>query len=106
MNVNGAMYQAFESDMEAINIHSPTQVSASLDISLEAWGVKKGLTDETVRDALRFFSMAVVGREPQEVGSHYFLDYVKSGGGFLSLATEGPDGAQSLKIKQGTYQLG
>lgn len=105
MNVNGALYQAFESDMEAINIHKPTQISASLDTSLDVWGDNRGLKDEMVRDALKFISSAIVGREPQEVGSHYFLDYLKSGGGFLSLATEGPDGAQSLKIKQGTYQI-
>jgi monoamine oxidase len=102
-NVNGALYEAFESDMEAINIHKPTEISENLDTSLEKWGESKGLTDNTARDALKFFSSALVGRDPHEIGSHYLLDYVKSGGGFISLATEGPDGAQSLKIKQGEH---
>ena len=103
MNLNGALYQAFESDMDAINIRKFDDIPASLDTSLETWGDNKGLVGETLRDTLKFFSGAVVGRDPHEIGSHYFLDYIKSGGGFLSIATEGPDGAQSLKIKQGTY---
>lgn len=102
-NINGALYQAFESDMEAINIHKPTEISANLDTSLDKWGESKGLTDKRVRDTLKFFSSAVVGRDPHEIGSHYFLDYIKSGGGFISIASEGPDGAQSLKIKQGGH---
>lgn len=102
-NINGALYQAVESEMDSINIHNPTKIAASLDTSLDKWGESKGLVDETARNALKFFSSAVVGRDPHEIGSHYFLDYIKSGGGFISIASEGPDGAQSLKIKQGEH---
>ncbi|KEF62510.1 uncharacterized protein A1O9_00483 [Exophiala aquamarina CBS 119918] len=104
-NLNGALYQAFQSDMDSVNIHKPTKIAANLDTSLEKWGESKGLVDETARDALKFFSTAVVGRAPHEIGSHYFLDYIKSGGGFISIASEGLDGAQSLKVKQGTSAI-
>jgi monoamine oxidase len=72
---------------------------------METWAESKGFTDPVGKAAMKFFTSAVVGRDPHEMGMHYFLDYIKSGGGFLSIATEGDDGAQSLKIKQGTFEL-
>lgn len=71
---------------------------------METWAESKGLTDLVSKAAMKFFTSAVVGRDPQEMGMHYFLDYIKSGGGFVSIATEGDAGAQSLKIKQGTFE--
>lgn len=72
------------------------------DVSFEDWVTLKGLGDnEHVRAISRQMTTAMVGREPRDVGAHYFLDYVKSGNGLISLSTEGADGAQSLKVKQG-----
>lgn len=68
---------------------------------METWAQSKGLSDPVGKHAVKFFTSAVVGRDPEEIGMHYFLDYIKSGGGFISIATEGEAGAQSLKIKQG-----
>jgi len=68
---------------------------------METWAESKGLSDAVLKPAVKFFTSAVVGRDPHEIGTHYFLDYIKSGGGFISIATEGEEGAQSLKIKQG-----
>ncbi|KAL6693530.1 hypothetical protein J3F84DRAFT_401430 [Trichoderma pleuroticola] len=53
----------------------------------------------------RFLCSAVVGREPEDVGAHYFLDYIKSCYGYMSVVSEGDDGAQSLKIKTGTSSI-
>lgn len=50
---------------------------------------------------MRNLVSSLVGREAGEVGLHYILDYIKSGGGVISLASEGKWGAQSLKVKQG-----
>lgn len=44
---------------------------------------------------------AIVGREPEEIGAQYFLDYIQSGFGYQSIVSEGEMGAQSLKIKTG-----
>lgn len=49
--------------------------------------------------------MAWVGRELYECGIHYILDYVKLAGGLASINTDGPDGAQALKTKQGTSAI-
>lgn len=50
---------------------------------------------------IRSMSTAMVGREPGEVGIHYLLDYIKSGGGFTSLSTDDEHGAQQLFIREG-----
>jgi monoamine oxidase len=48
---------------------------------------------------------ANVGREPEEVGIHYWSDYVKSGGGLRSLVSDDEHGAQHLFIKEGTSAI-
>lgn len=97
----GTLGQAIDSDLEKFDIRKVDQFPTNLDVSMETWADGKGLSDEVGKAAIKFFTSAVVGRDPQEMGMHYFLDYIKSGGGFMSIATEGDDGAQSLKIKQG-----
>lgn len=54
-----------------------------------------------VVDIVTHLSTALVGREPEEIGMHYLLDYIGSGGGVESLATDDEQGAQYLKIKNG-----
>lgn len=99
---NAELYEAIESDLERVDINKIETFPGNLDMSMETWAQTKGLTDPVVsKPALKFFTSAVVGRDPEEIGMHYFLDYIKSGGGFISIATEGEAGAQSLKIKQG-----
>ncbi len=70
------------------------------DIAVSQWLAYQGMDDAT-RSMLRHFVSALVGREPEDVGMHYLLDYIKAGGGFWSLSLEGELGAQSLKIKEG-----
>ncbi|KAL6247137.1 hypothetical protein RBB50_005480 [Rhinocladiella similis] len=103
---NADLYQAIEPDLEKVDIHKVEDFPGNLDMSMETWAQTKGLTDPVLaKPAVKFFTSAVVGRDPEEVGMHYFLDYIKSGGGFISIATEGEAGAQSLKIKQGTSAI-
>lgn len=64
-------------------------------------GLQKATFNSWAQDLVRLGCRAMVGRESREVSMHYFLDYVKSGGGFMDLISEGEFGAQSLKIKQG-----
>lgn len=72
------------------------------DVTLAQWVASKGLWDNpSVRATCHLMCSALVGREPQEVGAHYLLDYINSCGGYMSVASEGEDGAQSLKIKTG-----
>lgn len=77
------------------------------DVSFEDW-VKRNANgtwdDPSVRAQVNHITTSIVGRRPHEVGAHYFLDYIKSGSGFISLVTEGKMGAQSLKVAKGMKQ--
>lgn len=84
-----------------LDITKPGDFPTRLDMSMYQWAAGHGFSDDLAQAATCFFTNAVVGRDHDEVGMHYFLDYVKSGLGFMSIASEGKDGAQSLKIRQG-----
>jgi monoamine oxidase len=101
--VNMALAEAIDGDLEKFDIRRVGDFPTNLDVSMETWANSKGLTEPIGKGLVKMFTSAVVGRDPHEMGMHYFLDYIKSGGGFVSIATEGEDGAQSLKIKQGSY---
>ncbi|EXJ68394.1 uncharacterized protein A1O5_08186 [Cladophialophora psammophila CBS 110553] len=102
---NVALCEVIDGECQNIDIRRFDEFPTALDVSMETWSESKGLSDDMGKAALKFFTSAVVGRDPAEIGMHYFLDYIKSGGGFISIATEGEDGAQSLKIKQGTSAI-
>lgn len=95
------LYEAIEPELDRVDIHKPEGFPTKFDVSMESWAESRGLTDARGKAILRLFTSAVVGRDPHEMSMHYFLDYIKSGGGFVSVASEGEVGAQSLKIKQG-----
>ncbi|OCT46152.1 amine oxidase [Cladophialophora carrionii] len=102
---NMALCEVVDAGCKDIDIHKSGEFPSNLDVSFETWAASRGLSDTLGKSAMTFFTSAVVGRDSSEIGMHYFLDYVKSGGGFMSLATEGEYGAQSLKIKQGTSAI-
>lgn len=85
---------------EKVNLKDTGSFPASADISVEEWIKQKQFTPFAA-DYLRAFVRGIVCRDPDEVGIHYAIDYIKSGGGFDSLFLEGPEGAQALKIRQG-----
>ncbi|KAK5989383.1 putative flavin-containing monoamine oxidase A-like protein [Cladobotryum mycophilum] len=88
---------------EECDIHDFESFAEEDDVSLTEWVAQRGLGDNpAVQASLHLLSSAVLGREPEDVGAHYFLDYLKSGCGYLSIVSEGELGAQSLKIKKGT----
>ena len=89
-----------DSEASTVDINNSDCFPASQDMTVEDW-LSHNHYDGLAAEFFRHFVRALVGREAREVGLHYILDYIKSGGGFLSLASEGPDGAQSLKIRQG-----
>ena len=98
---NERLYGVVESGCENIDIHKFDEFPTNLDVSVEIWADSKGLSDTGGKAAITFFTGAVVGQDASEIGIHYFLDYIKSGGGFISIASEGEEGAQSLRIKEG-----
>lgn len=90
--------------VEGINITVFDEFPVEQDVSFADWVAQKGLWEyPSVQALCSQISSSIVGREPREVGAHYFFDYLKSGGGLLSLLSEGKLGAQSLMIKEGQY---
>lgn len=89
---------------EKCNIRLFDEFPEEEDVTLAEWVAQKGLADNPAVEATcRLLCSAVVGREPEDVGAHYFLDYLKSCYGYMSIVSEGEDGAQSLKIKTGEF---
>lgn len=79
---------------------------ADQDVSVATWlaGHEFGQSDH-VADVIKHLTTALIGRESEEIGIHYLMDYIKSGGGLESLSTDGQVGAQYLKIKKGTTSI-
>ena len=91
-----------EQAIQKINIREWDTFPLMEDISLEEWAIKLDLyNDISIQAQCSHMTTAIVGREPHEVGAHYFFDYVKSAGGIASISSEGEFGAQSLKVKKG-----
>lgn len=90
--------------VENIDVRTFDNFPEDEDVSLADWVAQIGLWEQAfVQAVCSQLSTSIVGREPRDIGAHYFFDYVKSGGGFESLLTEGQLGAQSLMIKTGQY---
>ncbi|KAH8812666.1 amine oxidase [Xylogone sp. PMI_703] len=98
------LIEDIETKCAVIDINNTKSFSAGEDMTVEEWLAKSSYND-SARDFLRLFIRALVGREAHECGLHYILDYIKSGGGYISLASEGEHGAQSLKVKKGTSAI-
>lgn len=95
------MAELVEGATQKVNLEHPEQFPTKLDVSLETWAEANGLTAEMDKQSFRLFVLALLGREPREMGMHYALDYIKSGLGVMSLALDTAEGAQHLKIKKG-----
>ncbi|KAF2020039.1 amine oxidase [Aaosphaeria arxii CBS 175.79] len=91
---------------EEVDIRDFDKFPKKKDVSFADWVALHGLWKfPHVQGVVTGITTSIVGRAPEEVGAHYFLDYVKSGNGLISLLSEGADGAQSLKVKKGTTSI-
>lgn len=87
--------------IEETDIRNFDKFPEKKDVSFAEWIAQLGLWEDKHIQGLASTLTTIVGREPDEIGTHYFFDYVKSGNGLLSLLTEGREGAQSLLIEEG-----
>ncbi|EEP81379.1 predicted protein [Uncinocarpus reesii 1704] len=87
-----------------LDINNTSVYPTADDVSCEEW-VKRSKFGAYAEKAIGGICRAMVGREPSEVGIHYMMDYIKSGGGFTSLTTDDEGGSQSLFIKEGTSAI-
>lgn len=87
---------------EAMDLRKWDDFPEEQDVSFADWAALNEVYDHPyVKGVVRALTTAIVGREPDEVGAQYFLDYVTAGEGMRSLGFEDALGAQFLKIKQG-----
>jgi monoamine oxidase len=94
--------EALEIASKKIDLRDFKSFSQEEDVTVSEWLSTKGLYDTTLlRGVARFLTTAWVGREPEECGIHYVLDYIKSAGGLASINVDGPGGAQELKVREG-----
>lgn len=94
-------FQVVDTEAQKIDIHDCSKNSWFEDMPLSQWLRRNGLKDGLVKDFVTIFVRALLGVEPEEISALYFLDYVKSGLGLESLMTDGPSGAQHMRIRQG-----
>ncbi|KAK2743507.1 hypothetical protein FQN57_004804 [Myotisia sp. PD_48] len=87
-----------------LDINNTNVYPTADDVSCEEW-VKRSKFGTYAQKTIGAICRAMVGREPSEVGIHYMMDYIKSGGGFTSLTTDDEGGSQSLFLKEGTSAI-
>ncbi|KAM0323883.1 hypothetical protein ACHAQA_008464 [Verticillium albo-atrum] len=89
-----------------VDIYDWDSFPAKKDVSFADWLAIFDMWEHPHLQGLsRGLSRALVGREPEELGAHYLLDYINSGHGLRSLMSEDSEGAQYLWIKQGTSAI-
>ncbi|KAK4556783.1 hypothetical protein LTR86_006354 [Recurvomyces mirabilis] len=99
----------FEETLQQIDIRNPVAsgraVRKDLDsITFEEW-IKSLNCRESAVNALTVGARAMLGVEPADMSALYFLDYCKSGGGYLTMRSDRKDGGQYLRIRQGTQSF-
>lgn len=99
----------FEETCQKVDISDPAawnqQMSMNLDsATFEQWLRSLGCGQGAL-NALSVGTRATLGVEPSELSALYFLDYCKSGGGYMQMRSDGKNGGQYLRIAQGTQSF-
>lgn len=100
----------FEETCQKIDINNPVasgqQLRKDLDnVTFEQWIRSLGILHEDAINALAIGTRAMLGVEPSELSALYFLDYCKSGGGYMQMRSDSKNGGQYLRIAQGTQSF-
>ena len=61
----------------------------------------RNASDRAISNAT-VWTRAMLGQEPQDISALYFLLYCRGGGGLLQMRSDGKNGAQYLRVRQGT----
>ncbi|KAK4504152.1 hypothetical protein PRZ48_005068 [Zasmidium cellare] len=99
----------FEETCQKVDISDPVawdqKLRTNLDnITFEQWLKSLG-AGQGALNALSVGTRAMLGVEPSELSALYFLDYCKSGGGYMQMRSDSKDGGQYLRVKQGTQSF-
>lgn len=99
----------FEETCQKIDIYntvaSGQQIREDLDdITFEHWLKDLGCGEHAL-NSLKVGTRAMLGVEPHELSALYFLDYCKSGGGYMQMRSDLKHGGQYLRIAKGTQSF-
>ncbi|KAK4539478.1 hypothetical protein LTR36_010914 [Oleoguttula mirabilis] len=99
----------FEETCQKIDLRNPVTSGSAIrkdldNITFEQW-VRSQDCCEDALNALTIGTRAMLGVEPSEISALYFLDYCKSGGGYMQMRSDCKDGGQYLRIAQGTQSF-
>ncbi|KXT10212.1 hypothetical protein AC579_442 [Pseudocercospora musae] len=94
---------------QKIDIRNPVasgkKLREDLDmITVEEWLRSVGAGEDAV-NAMKVGTRAMLGVEPSEMSATYFLDYCKSGGGYMQMRGDRKHGGQYLRVKKGTQSF-
>lgn len=100
----------FEETCQKIDINNPVasgqQLRKDLDsLTFEEWVRSLDILHQDALNALTVGTRAMLGVEPSEISALYFLDYCKSGGGYMQMRADTKNGGQYLRIAQGTQSF-
>ena len=92
--------QEIEAGGALSDLRNPGTFPEALDVSVAEWlDVKK--IGPLGRAVMEVYVMASYGQPSTEVGIHFALDQIKGAGGWVAVTTDGPEGGQYQKIKEG-----
>lgn len=101
----GMLYELIETAAAGVDLRKFDAFPEEQDVSVADWvALNETLAQSAhVNATMSSLTAQLVGRESREVGAHYLLDYIKSGGSLEKLGGEDDEGAQYLKVKQGKH---
>lgn len=92
-------------EAECQRIDSAMPSNDDLDsLTLAAYLRQHGASEEAVSTA-SVWTRAMLGQEPGDISALYFLTYCKAGGGLLQMRSDRKNGAQYLRVRQGTQSF-
>ncbi|KAI5358201.1 Putative flavin amine oxidase, YjgF/YER057c/UK114 family, RutC-like superfamily [Septoria linicola] len=99
----------FEASCQQIDIRNPVASGQKLrkdldEITFEQW-LQSLNASEHAMNAMKVGTRAMLGVEPSEMSATYFLDYCKSGGGYMQMRSDRKDGGQYLRVYSGTQSF-
>ena len=103
----GLLYEHIERHAAMVDLRNFDEFPEEWDVTVAEWIAQNETLAASahVHATMSSLTAQLVGRESDEVGVHYLLDYIRSGGSLQELGGEDQDGAQYLKVKQGEYWL-
>lgn len=99
----GGLYERLERGAASVDLEDFDAFPEEQDLTVAEWVALNETLGQSahVNATMSSLTAQLVGRESHEVGAHYLLDYIRSGGSLQELGGEDSGGAQYLKVKQG-----